>query len=64
MISPDVFELYSPELFKIYPVYSKLDGISNEYYLDMINHAIAEYHGEDPFPKKFRETFNIVDEKQ
>lgn len=64
MVSPDVFELYSPELFKIYPIYSKLDGISNEYYLDMINHAIAEYHGEDPFPKKFRETFNIVDEKQ
>lgn len=63
MNNPDILEIYSEDAFKIYPLYKKIAGMSNDYFMNILNHSIDEFNEDDYLSYNFKEKFNVVDEK-
>lgn len=63
MSDPDILEIYTENSFRIYPLYKKITGMSNDYFLNILNHAIDEFDEDDFLSYNFKEKFNIADEK-
>lgn len=63
MNNPDILEIYSEDAFKIYPLYRKIAGMSNDYFMKILNHSIDDFNEEDYLSYNFKEKLNIIDEK-
>lgn len=61
--NPDIFEAYTKDSFRIYPIYSKIPQMSTEYFLKVLNAAIAKYNNVEYLPECITKHFNIVSVK-
>ena len=61
--NPDIFEIYSKDAFRIYPLYSKIPNMSVDYFMDLMNTAIDRYDNKEILPEDIIKRFNIVSVK-
>lgn len=61
--NPDIFEAYTKDSFRIYPIYSKIPQMSTEYFLKVLNAAIAKYNNVEYLPECITRHFNTVSVK-
>lgn len=61
--NPDIFEAYTKDSFRIYPIYSKIPQMSTEYFLKVLNAAIAKYNNVEYLPECITKHFNTVSVK-
>lgn len=61
--NPDIFEAYTKGSFRIYPIYSKIPQMSTEYFLKVLNAAIAKYNNVEYLPECITKHFNTVSVK-
>lgn len=63
IINPELIEPYSENALRIYATYRKIPGMSIQYLENVMNHALAEYNGEDYLDSKMLNHFKIISEK-
>ena len=61
--NPDIFEAYTKDSFRIYPIYSKIPQMSTEYFLKVLNAAIDKYNNVEYLPECITKHFNTVSVK-
>lgn len=61
--NPDIFEAYTKDSFRIYPIYSKIPQMSTEYFLKVLNAAIVKYNNVEYLPECITRHFNTVSVK-
>lgn len=61
--NPDIFEAYTKDSFRIYPIYSKIPQMSTEYFLKVLNAAIAKYNNVEYLAECITRHFNTVSVK-
>ena len=59
--NPKVFSLNTTSSKKIYPVYSKIRGMSEDYLTDKIDQALRFYKMEDPVPVDIRKKYGVCE---
>ena len=65
-------QINNPELFtddiengpSIYPIYQKIQGMSSDYLMGLINAAIKQYNKPDSLDSEIRNKFGIIDEQR
>lgn len=68
IVNPNVFKRFDENvdektIYRIYPIYSKIPRMANQYFENVLNAAIDQYDGTDNLPKGLKNKFDIIDEK-
>ncbi len=64
ILNPDILEPYKEDSLRILPIYSKIQGMSAEYFNNILNTAISQYNKPDPLPQDVLEKFEIISESE
>lgn len=64
IVNPEFITTYSPDAFKITPVYSKIAGMSVSFFNTLMSHALTEFNEPDWLPKDVKEQFQIVSQDE
>lgn len=62
--NPDVFTNNTSAGFSIKPIYSKIKGMSDEYFHELLDASIGQYNAPDGLSDREREYFNLIDEQK
>jgi len=63
-VNPEIFTTDIPSAFKITPIYSKIAGMSNEYFLNVLNKSLNLIDIKDDLSENFRNYFNLITERE
>lgn len=61
-VAPDVFTTDIENALSITPIYSKVNGMSNEYYLDVLNNILENEDTEEVLSPEFIDKFSLIGE--
>lgn len=60
IINPDIFSIDLDRSFGVFPVYRKIQGVSDEYFQRVLQASIEQFVPEETIEEKARETFGVI----